>query len=118
MAAPAPMPTALDHLPLAMFGLKNNTTHCESLKVKAMDLYVVLTRPPDDGRGGLLCLSGRMCVAVQLSGSRAHPQKKESRSPSGDQVSSHCSQLLPIRPNIHNPGLCLYHNNSPMSVQI
>lgn len=80
MAAPAPMPTALYQLPLAMFGLKNNTTHCESLKVKAMDLYVVLTRPPGDGRGGLLCPSGRMCVAVQLSGSRAHPHKGKQKS--------------------------------------
>lgn len=43
---------------------------------------------------------------------------KESDRPNVDSVSSHCSQLFPISPNIHNPGLCLYQYNSPMSMQI
>lgn len=43
---------------------------------------------------------------------------KESNCPNVDSFSSHCSQLFPISSNIHNPGLCLYQYNSPMSMQI
>lgn len=67
---------------------------------------------------GVSCALRVGCVLQCSSQVPGPTHKKESRSPSGDQVSSHCSQLLPIRPNIRNPGLCLYHNNSPMSVQI
>lgn len=72
--------------------MDENSDFCVRLKFQAWEGYIAFKDGPTHG--------------------------KESSCPNVDNLFSHCSQLLPISPNIHNPGLCLYQYNSPMSMQI
>lgn len=97
--------------PPATFGLKTACPTESRVKWIQWILSVVLNRPRSGGHGSRVwtgtVFSRGDVPSVALgsqawAGSQALPRwpthQKESRCPSGDNVSSHCSQLLPIRP--------------------